>query len=56
MAKETIWMLPKDVVTSIISVLFERGHYGVLSGVDFPSMMNLFSSMGYHFVVNNEDF
>ena len=49
-------MLPKDVVTGMISVLFERGPHGVLSGVDFPPMTNFFSRMGYHFVVNNEDF
>ena len=55
-AKETFQMLPPDIVIGIISVMFDKGMIHHLSEEGFPSMSDLFWSMGYHFVLYAEEF
>ena len=55
-AMETFKMLPADHVIGIISVMFDKGMNHHLSEEGFPSMKDLFWSMGYHFVLNAEVF
>ena len=49
-AKETFKMLPPDAVIGLISIMFEKGWIHHLSEGGFPSMSDLFWSMGYHFM------
>ena len=55
-AKETFLMLPPDIVIGIISVMFDKEMIHHLSEECFPSMSDLFWSMGYHFVRYAEEF
>ena len=55
-AVETFKMLPADYVIGIISVMFDQEKNNLLSEEGFPSMKDLFWSMGYHFVLNAEVF
>ena len=47
---ETFQMLPAHFVKAMLSSMFDQGHHPHFSGVDFPSMKDLFWSMGWHFV------
>ena len=47
---ETFQMLPAHFVKAMLSSMFDQGYHPHFSGVDFPSMKDLFWSMGWHFV------
>lgn len=52
---ETFRMYPAPVVLGAITLMFDEGHRVCFSEVHFPSMKNLFWSMGYHFVIDIDD-
>ena len=47
---ETFQMLPAHFVKAMLSSMFDQGCHPHFSDVDFPSMKDLFWSMGWHFV------
>ena len=55
-AADTFTMYPKDVVTSLITRLFDEKSHEVLSEEALPSIGDLFWSMAYHFVLQNCEF
>jgi hypothetical protein len=55
-AADTFTMYPKDVVSSLITRLFDEKRHEVLSEEALPSIGDLFWSMAYHFVLQNCEF
>ena len=55
-AVEIFEMLPGHIVKGVIALMFDQGHRMCFSDVHFPSMKNLFWSMGFHFVIDDDLF